>query len=152
MDLCEDILGKLSLGDMAFLELMAACPAPGSERIQCPGRAAGRARHDTKRDCDAHDAGGRSRSDAGRRGSGFAASAACSWAVWRRPRACCRRRCPIRAPVDIEALARALVEDHRTRNRAVPGIGHRFHKPIDRCAPKLFEIAAATDFPANMSR
>jgi citrate synthase len=50
------------------------------------------------------------------------------------------------AAVDIEALARALVEDHRTRKRAVPGIGHRFHKPIDPRAPKLFEIAAANGF------
>src|ERR1700682_2581156 len=28
MDLCEDILGKVSLGDMAFLELMDRLPSP----------------------------------------------------------------------------------------------------------------------------
>ena len=50
------------------------------------------------------------------------------------------------ATVDIEALARAVVEDHRTRKRPVPGIGHRFHKPIDPRAPKVFEIAAANGF------
>ena len=32
-DLCEDILGKLSLGDMAFLELMDRLPSPQESTV-----------------------------------------------------------------------------------------------------------------------
>ena len=39
--------------------------------------------------------------------------------------------------------ARSIVEECRRRKEPVPGLGHPIHKPIDPRVPKLFEIAAA---------
>ncbi|SIT46650.1 Citrate synthase [Paraburkholderia piptadeniae] len=42
---------------------------------------------------------------------------------------------------DIDALARQIVDDHRARKEILPGIGHPFHKPVDPRAPALFRVA-----------
>jgi len=47
---------------------------------------------------------------------------------------------------DIEALAREIVDDYRSRKEILPGIGHPFHKPIDPRAPALFKVAQATGY------
>src|SRR2546426_7694032 len=38
--------------------------------------------------------------------------------------------------------ARQIVEAHRQRKEPVPGLGHPIHKPIDPRVPRLFQIAA----------
>jgi len=43
---------------------------------------------------------------------------------------------------DLEALASATVAAHRERGLTVPGLGHPLHKPIDPRTPRLFAIAA----------
>jgi citrate synthase len=45
------------------------------------------------------------------------------------------------AGADIAAIAAAIVEDHVARKAPVPGIGHPVHKPIDPRTPVLFAIA-----------
>ncbi|UUX95296.1 citryl-CoA lyase [Aquabacterium sp. J223] len=45
-----------------------------------------------------------------------------------------------------EAVAAQIVEDHRVRRTALPGLGHHLHKPIDPRTPRLFEIAAEHGF------
>jgi citrate synthase len=47
---------------------------------------------------------------------------------------------------DIDVLARKIVEDYRGRKEIVPGIGHPFHKPIDPRAPALFRVARETGY------
>lgn len=47
---------------------------------------------------------------------------------------------------DLDGIAAATVADFRARKVAVPGIGHPIHKPIDPRTPRLFEIAAANGF------
>jgi citrate synthase len=42
---------------------------------------------------------------------------------------------------DLPALATGIVEDHVRRKAPVPGIGHPLHKPIDPRTPVLFAIA-----------
>ncbi len=45
------------------------------------------------------------------------------------------------ADADLAAIAEEIVQDHRRRKVPVPGIGHPVHKPIDPRTPVLFAIA-----------
>ena len=47
---------------------------------------------------------------------------------------------------DIDALAREIVDGYRSRKQILPGIGHPFHKPIDPRAPALFKVARETGY------
>lgn len=47
---------------------------------------------------------------------------------------------------DIDTLAKAIVADYRARKEILPGIGHPFHKPIDPRAPALFKVAQETGY------
>jgi len=44
--------------------------------------------------------------------------------------------------VDLDALAAETVLSFRSRKTIVPGLGHPVHKPVDPRTPRLFEIAA----------
>jgi citrate synthase len=45
-------------------------------------------------------------------------------------------------PDDPRVLAREIVARFRSEKRAIPGIGHPLHKPIDPRAPRLLAVAA----------
>ena len=47
---------------------------------------------------------------------------------------------------DFGRLAEAVAESFQSQRRIVPGIGHPFHKPIDPRTPRLLEIAMETGF------
>jgi citrate synthase len=43
---------------------------------------------------------------------------------------------------DLDALAAKVVETFTGRKAIVPGLGHPFHKPVDPRAPRLFQLAS----------
>jgi citrate synthase len=43
-------------------------------------------------------------------------------------------------------IADRVVADYRARGRPVPGVGHPIHKPVDPRVPRLFAIARSTGF------
>jgi citrate synthase len=47
---------------------------------------------------------------------------------------------------DTATVAASIVAGYRERKRPVPGLGHPIHKPIDPRVPKLFEVAEANGF------
>jgi len=47
---------------------------------------------------------------------------------------------------DLQAIARRIVDDHVARKQPIPGIGHPLHKPIDPRTPVLFAIAGQNGF------
>jgi citrate synthase len=47
---------------------------------------------------------------------------------------------------DLGALAQQIVAAHRERKRPIAGLGHPIHKPIDPRTPRLFAIASENGF------
>jgi citrate synthase len=50
---------------------------------------------------------------------------------------------------DLDALARQVVAAHRESKRPIAGLGHPIHKPIDPRTPRLFAIAAENGFSGS---
>ncbi|MBB5390284.1 MULTISPECIES: citryl-CoA lyase [unclassified Herbaspirillum] len=46
---------------------------------------------------------------------------------------------------DLQALAEQTVAAFRARKQAIPGLGHPVHKPIDPRTPRLFQLAEEND-------
>ncbi len=142
-DLCDELLGQLSLGDMAFLELMDRRPTPEESNL--------------------FNAMALTLVEHGLTPSAIVARMTLSGAPEAMQAAVAAGLCglgsvfvgsmeaaarvlqdalpPSQATADLDALAREIVSTHLARKQAIPGIGHHFHKPVDPRAPKLFEIA-----------
>jgi citrate synthase len=46
------------------------------------------------------------------------------------------------ADVDLTAIAKRVVADHKAADLVIAGLGHPIHKPVDPRTPKLFALAA----------
>lgn len=144
-DLPSEILGKLNLGDMAFLELTARLPTPAEsvvfnaivvtlvEHGITPSALAARLTY------------------AGAPESLQAAVAAglCGLgSVFVGSTETAARMLYEALPqgsgqaVDLEQLAKETVSRMRTQGAIIPGLGHPLHKPIDPRTPRLFQLAA----------
>ena len=52
----------------------------------------------------------------------------------------------------VDRLAQKIVADFRASGRVLPGLGHPIHKPIDPRTPRLFAIARRNGFPGKYIR
>ncbi len=143
LDLCRDIMGKVSLGDMAFLELTDRLPDERESRVfnalavilvehgMTPSAIVTRMTI-----CGAPEAM-QAAVAAGLNGLGSVFVGSMENAA----RLLQTALPDPAAEVDIAALARQIVEQERSSGRTIPGIGHHIHKPVDPRAPRLFDIA-----------
>ena len=142
-DLCEELLGHVSLGDMAFLELMDRRPTPQESKVfnaiavtlvehgLSPSAIAARLTF-----AGAPEAM-QAAVAAGLCGLGSVFVGSMETAA----RVLQEALPPGSAPGDLDALARDIVTTHVAQKKSIPGIGHHFHKPVDPRAPRLFAIA-----------
>jgi citrate synthase len=143
-DLCRDILGTLSLGDVAFLLLTDRLPSPSESAVfnaiavtlvehgMTPSAIA------TRMTLAGAPEAMQAAVAAGLCGLGSVFVGSMETAARMLQEALPDKT----AATDIDALAKATVERFAASRRTIPGIGHRFHKPVDPRAPRLFEIAA----------
>jgi citrate synthase len=148
LDLCDDIVGKLDFGQMAFLQFFARLPDERELRMFnammvilvehgiTPSSLATRLTY-----CGAPESV-QAAVAAGLLGLGSVFVGSLDHAA----RLLQETLTPGAVPTDIDELAREIVATHRARKDIIPGVGHPFHKPIDPRAPALFKVAAETGF------
>jgi citrate synthase len=144
-DLVDDLIGKVSLGDMAFLELKGRLPTPQESTVfnalavtlvehgMTPSAIATRLTYF-----------GAPESVQGAVAAGLLGIGdRCGGSVEEAARTLQEALGGAAAEADLGEIAKQVVASHRERKRPIAGIGHPIHKPIDPRTPKLFEIAAA---------
>jgi citrate synthase len=147
-DLVDDLIGKVSLGDMAFLELKGRLPTPKESAVfnalavtlvehgMTPSAIATRLTYfGAPESLQAAVAAGLL--GIGDRFGGSIEEAA---------RALQEALAGTEAGADLHALARQVVARYKDSKRPIAGIGHPIHKPVDPRTPRLFAIAAANGF------
>ncbi len=150
-DFPGQILGKLSLGDMAWLEIKGTLPTPQQsvvfnalmvtlvEHGMTPMAMATRLVYlGAPESLQAAVAAGLCGM-----GSVFAGTAEGSAKMVQEA-----LRDP-QAKQDLPGLARRIVADHTAAKRSIPGIGHPLHKPIDPRSPVLFDLAAKNGYSGD---
>ena len=148
LDLCNDIVGRLDLGQMAFLEIFARLPEERELRMFnammvilvehgiTPSSLATRMTV-----CGAPEAV-QAAIAAGllSLGSVFVGS------IDNAARMLQEALAGAPADANLDVMAAAIIKDYRARREIIPGIGHPFHKPIDPRTPALFKVAEETGF------
>lgn len=150
-DLCKDILGGMSLGDMAFLELTDRLPTP-KESVVFNAIAVTLVEHGLTPSAIATRMTYAGAPEAMQ--AAVAAGLCGLGSVFVGSMETAARMLQEALPdpakkADLEPLAHEIVERFHSRKQAVPGIGHHFHKPVDPRAPRLFEIAAENGFDGH---
>jgi citrate synthase len=143
-DLAADLIGKVSLGDMAFLELQGRLPNH-QESVMFNALAVTLVEH------------GLTPSTIAARLTYYGAPEALQAAVAAGLLGMGDRfggsieqaaRSLQEAPPDgdLRETARQIVQDHRARKDVIPGLGHPIHKPADPRTTRLFALAAENGF------
>ena len=147
-DLCKDILGKLSLGDMAFLELTDRLPNPQESAVFnaiavtlvehgiTPSSLAARMTYS-----------GAPEAMQAAVGAGLAGLGSVYVGSMETAARVLQETIPDpTVTIDIDAAAIKIVDQFLAAKQIIPGIGHPYHKPVDPRAPRLFEIAAQNGY------
>jgi citrate synthase len=147
-DLAEDLIGKVSLGDMAFLELKGRLPTP-QESIVFNALAVTLVEH------------GMTPSAITARLTYFGAPESVQGAVAagllgigdrfggsveEAARTLQEALIAADPDADLNAVARRIVVGHKERKRPIAGLGHPIHKHVDPRTPRLFALAAENGF------
>jgi citrate synthase len=148
LDLTNDVLGKVSLGDFAYLELKGRLPTPQEsivfnalvvtlvEHGITPSAIAARLTYFGAP--EALQAG----VAAGILGMGDRFGGSIEQAARMVQDALEGQR----PDADLRDIARQIVTGHQARKQVIAGLGHPIHKPIDPRTPKLFALAAENGF------
>ena len=155
LSLTNDILGRMSLGDMAWLEIVGRAPTPSESTVfnallctlvehgMTPIAIAARMTYlGAPESLQAAVA-------AGLCGLGTTFAGTAEGAARILIEALGTKSAPkhsMDTPLDLPALAESIVADHRARKIGIPGVGHPIHKPVDPRTPRLFEIARDNGF------
>ncbi|HET9403517.1 MAG TPA: citryl-CoA lyase [Burkholderiales bacterium] len=147
-DLCRDVLGTLSLGDMAFLELTDRLPT-ARESVVFNAIAVTLVEHGLTPSAIAARMTYTGAPEAMQ--AAVAAGLCGLGSVFVGSMETAARMLQEAMPdpaneADFDKLAREIVERFHGRKQPVPGIGHPLHKPEDPRAPRLFQIAAENGF------
>jgi citrate synthase len=147
-DLVDDLIGKVSLGDMAFLELKGRLPTDKESAVfnalavtlvehgMTPSAIATRLTYfGAPESIQAAVAAGLL--GIGDRFGGSIEEAA---------RTLQEALAGTEPGADLHALARQVVAGYKERKRPIAGVGHPIHKPIDPRTPRLFAIATSNGF------
>src|ERR1035437_2115752 len=147
-DLVEDLIGKVSLGDMAFLELKGRLPTPPESTVfnalavtlvehgMTPSAIATRLTYFGAPE-SLQGAVAAGLLGIGDRFGGSVEEAA---------RTLQEALAGSGAEVDLNELARKILATHKERKRPIAGLGHPIHKTIDQRNPKLFALASENGF------
>jgi citrate synthase len=148
LDLCEEIVGKVDFGQMAFLQLFARLPDERELRMFnammvilvehgiTPSSLATRMTY-----CGAPESV-QAAVAAGLLGLGSVFVGSLDNAA-----RLLQESLPDPAKAgDAQVQAREIVTSYRSRKEILPGIGHPFHKPIDPRTPALFKVAKETGY------
>jgi Citrate synthase len=147
-DLVEDLIGKVSLGDMAFLELKGRLPSREESTVfnalavtlvehgMTPSAIAARLTYFGAPE-SLQGAVAAGLLGIGDRFGGSVEEAA---------RTLQEALAGTGAEVDVTELARKIVATHKESKRPIAGLGHPIHRPIDPRTPKLFALASENGF------
>jgi len=147
MDLMQDIMGRLNLGDFAFLEMQGRLPTP-SESIVFNAMLATLVEHGMTPMVMAarltylgapESLQGAVASGLLGMGTTFAGTAEGSARILQE--ALSDEQANLEEH-EWPALAEEIVQKMRAARQPIPGIGHNLHKPVDPRATRLFELAA----------
>ena len=153
-DLCQDLMGTVNFGDMAFLEVTGRLPDARESRLFnavlvtlvehgiVPSTLAARMTYAGAPEAmQAAVAAGLLGLGSVFVGSTEGSARMLAAAL---PRGADGQ--PGEPAASLPELAQAIVQEHRVQKKSIPGLGHPIHKPVDPRTLRLFAIARETGF------